>query len=51
MSPEFKQLYSACGSEGLNFNPEKSDIFSLGITYLRVILIIKEALINGLNEI
>ena len=35
----------------INFNPEKSDIFSLGITYLRVIYPINEIIIKGLNEI
>ena len=25
-----------------NYNPEKSDIFSLGISYLRIILLLEE---------
>ena len=33
-----------------NFNPEKSDIFSLGMTYLRVTLLLKEGYLNKLNE-
>ena len=30
--------------------PEKSDIFSLGISYLRIILLLNDILLNGLNE-
>ena len=32
------------------FNPEKSDIFSLGITYLRLILLLGEHYLIGLND-
>ena len=35
MSPEFKKIYSGKESE-IDFNPEKSDIFSLGLTLLRI---------------
>ena len=40
MSPELKLIYSKSGI-GL-FNPEKSDIFSTGITFLRLILLLYE---------
>ena len=43
MSPEMKLLYNGLENELLDYNPEKCDIFSLGITFLR--------LINLLNEI
>ena len=33
MSPELKEIYNN-NIEETNFNPEKSDIFSLGITFL-----------------
>ena len=41
MSPELKWLYNG-KLDSINFNPEKSDIFSLGITYLRVNLLLGE---------
>ena len=47
MSPELKLIYSKSGI-GL-FNPEKSDIFSTGITFLRLILLLSENKI-GINE-
>ena len=34
-----------------NFIPEKCDIFSLGITYLRIIILLHDNLLIGLNEI
>ena len=40
MSPELLNLYLK--SQFGEFNPEKSDIFSTGITFLRLILILKE---------
>ena len=40
MSPELKLIYLGSGL-GL-FNPEKSDIFSTGITFLRLILLLSE---------
>ena len=33
------------------FKPELADIFSLGITFLRFILLLKEDEINGMNDI
>ena len=36
MSPEFKLLYNNKITDIENFIPEKSDIFSLGISYLRI---------------
>ena len=32
------------------FNPEKSDIFSLGLTFLRLALFLKEEQILGMND-
>ena len=40
MSPELKLIYLGSGI-GL-FNPEKSDIFSTGLTFLRLILLLNE---------
>ena len=40
MSPELIEIYSKSGF-GL-FNLEKNDIFSLGLTFLRLILLLKE---------
>ena len=37
MSPEFILIYNNQVKDEINFNTDKSDIFSLGITYLRVI--------------
>ena len=36
MSPEFKSMYNHDIKDIENFIPEKSDIFSLGISYLRI---------------
>ena len=36
MSPEFKLLYNNQIIDIKKFSPEKSDIFSLGISYLRI---------------
>ena len=33
------------------FNPVKSDIFSLGLTFLRLTLLLEENEINGMNDI
>ena len=33
------------------FNPVKSDIFSLGLTFLRISLLLEENEINGMNDI
>ena len=40
MSPELLKIKNGLGSG--KFNPELSDIFSLGITFLRIGLILKE---------
>ena len=40
MSPEMKSIYIKILKEIENYNPEKSDIFSLGISYLRIILLL-----------
>ena len=45
MSPEFKSIYNNSIFEIENFYPEKSDIFSLGITYLRIIVLLNNELI------
>jgi len=38
MSPELLKIY---GKSGIGeFNPEKSDIFSLGLSFLRLILLL-----------
>ena len=39
MSPELKKLHNQEKSE-IEFNPEKSDIFSLGLTFLESILLL-----------
>ncbi len=40
MSPELLQIYNKSGFG--EFNPEKSDIFSLGLSFLRLILLLPE---------
>ena len=40
MSPELLLIYAKSGFG--EFNPEKSDIFSTGITFLRLALLLKE---------
>ena len=45
MSPEFKLIYNNSSYEIENFYPEKCDIFSLGITYLRIILLLNNELL------
>ena len=47
MSPELKKIVNRLVHE-INLNPEKSDIFSLGITFLRSILLINESDLEGL---
>ena len=34
MSPELKEIYNNNIIYKINFNPEKSDLFSLGITFI-----------------
>ena len=36
--------------EEINFNPEKSDLFSLGIIFLQIFLLLNEEFISGLNN-
>ena len=45
MSPEFKSIYNNLIYEIENFYPEKCDIFSLGISYLRIIILLNNELI------
>ena len=45
MSPEFKSIYNNSTIEITNFIPEKSDIFSLGITYLRIIILLNDKIL------
>ena len=49
MSPELLNIYQK--SQFGEFNPEKSDIFSTGITFLRLILLLKENQISDLNNL
>ena len=44
MSPELLKIYNNSGYG--EFNPEKSDIFSLGLTFLRFILLLHEIKID-----
>ena len=41
MSPELLQIYNKAGFG--EFNPVKADIFSLGLTFLRLILLLAES--------
>ena len=49
MSQELLLIYSRSGFG--EFNPEKSDIFSTGLTFLRLWLLLKENEISGLNNL
>ena len=49
MSPEMKRINNA-NEIDISFNPEKSDIFSLGITMLEYILLLEKNDLNGLND-
>ena len=49
MSPELKKIYYGFVKD-INFNPEKSDIFSLGITFLRSVLLLDKNDLYGLND-
>ena len=40
MSPELLKIYSGSGLG--EFNPEKNDIFSLGLSFIRLYFILKE---------
>ena len=48
MSPELFLIYSQSGFG--EFNPEKSDIFSTGLTFLRLWLLLNENEINEMNN-
>ena len=48
MSPELQLIYSKSGTG--EFNPEKSDIFSAGLTFLRLALELGENEIVGMND-
>ena len=50
MSPEFKLILNNQILCIENFSPEKSDIFSLGISYLRIIILLNDILLICLNE-
>ena len=49
MSPELLLIYSKSGFG--EFNPEKSDIFSTAITFLRLVLLLIENQILNLNDL
>ena len=40
MSPELLKIYSGIGFG--DFDPEKNDIFSLGLTFLSIILLLND---------
>ena len=48
MSPELLLIYSKSGVG--EFNPEKSDIFSTGLTFLRLSLLLDENKISEMNN-
>jgi len=48
MSPELLKIYSTSGSG--EFNSEKSDIFSTGLTFLRLSLLLEENKISEMNN-
>ena len=48
MSPELLLIYSRSGFG--EFNPEKSDIFSTGITFLRFSLLLAKNEISEMNN-
>ena len=49
MSPELVLITRGSGTG--KFNPTSCDIFSLGITWLRFVLTLKEQSIEGMNDI
>ena len=49
MSPELLLIHLKSGFG--EFNPEKTDIFSLGLSFLRLILLLYEKEINLMNDI
>ena len=48
MSPELLLIYSSSGFG--EFNPEKSDIFSTGLTFLRFSLLLAKTEISEMNN-
>ena len=48
MSPELLLIYKKSSMFG-QFNPEKSDIFSTGLTFLRLSLLLSEDIIIEMN--
>ena len=48
MSPELLLIYSHSGIG--EFNPEKSDIFSTGLSFLRLSLLLNENRISEMNN-
>ena len=48
MSPELLLIFSGTGFG--EFNPEKSDIFSTGLTFLRLLLSLDENKISEMNS-
>ena len=52
MSPEMLYIHFINNNYGIEeFNPIKSDIFSLGITFLRLYYLLEEIEIKGMNDI
>ena len=49
MSPELMLIMNGSGTG--NFDPVLCDIFSLGITWLRFALMLKETELEGMNDI
>ena len=49
MSPELLHMHMFKDKKG-SFNKEKADIFSIGITFLRLSLLVYEGEIEGLND-
>ena len=49
MSPELLYLHMFKDKKG-QFNKEKADIFSIGLTFLRLTLLLYENEIEGLND-
>ena len=49
MSPEMLKLFLGESMFG-EFNPEKCDVFSLGLTFIRLCLLINENDITGFNK-
>lgn len=50
MSPELLNIHTYVNVSISGFSPEKSDIFSLGLTFLRASLQLKEEKIAGFNN-